>query len=175
MTTDYNSLKVVELKDLLKARGLGVSGTKPELVARLEQNDAEKAEPITTAPVDDSTWVAVESTTTTTAPAKASSETNGEKTAKPDEPSEDDIKEDNQQIDSETQQVIAELEKRIKRAQRFGTSDDETVAQLKRVKRFGITDRRDINKILHGSSAKVSKPSTEDADKLKKRADRFGK
>jgi len=33
---DYSSLKVVELKDLLRARGLPVSGRKADLVARLE-------------------------------------------------------------------------------------------------------------------------------------------
>lgn len=44
--TDYAKLKVAELKELLKARGLHVAGTKPELVARLAQDDAAKTAPV---------------------------------------------------------------------------------------------------------------------------------
>jgi ribosomal protein L22 len=40
----WDSLKVDELKDELEARGLPKSGTKPELVARLEESDAERPE-----------------------------------------------------------------------------------------------------------------------------------
>ncbi|KAK4046024.1 Ubiquitin carboxyl-terminal hydrolase 10, partial [Microbotryomycetes sp. JL201] len=37
--TDYSSLKVVELKELLKERSLAVSGKKDELIKRLQDND----------------------------------------------------------------------------------------------------------------------------------------
>ena len=37
--TDYKKLKVAELKDLLTQRGLGVSGKKDDLIARLEEDD----------------------------------------------------------------------------------------------------------------------------------------
>ena len=40
---DYNSLTKDDLVKLLKERGLEVSGKKDELVARLEENDAEQA------------------------------------------------------------------------------------------------------------------------------------
>ena len=39
---DYNSLTKDDLVKLLKERGLEVSGKKDELVARLEENDAEQ-------------------------------------------------------------------------------------------------------------------------------------
>jgi large subunit ribosomal protein L22 len=41
----WESLKVDELKEVLEARGLRKSGTKAELVARLEESDAEAAAP----------------------------------------------------------------------------------------------------------------------------------
>jgi SAP domain-containing ribonucleoprotein len=41
--TDYNSLKVPELKKILGERSLAVSGNKAELVTRLQENDTEKA------------------------------------------------------------------------------------------------------------------------------------
>ena len=43
---DYSKLKVTELKELLQARSLPVSGKKEELVARLTESDA--AKPIAT-------------------------------------------------------------------------------------------------------------------------------
>ena len=39
---DYGKLKVVDLKEVLKERGLQVSGKKAELIARLEEDDATK-------------------------------------------------------------------------------------------------------------------------------------
>lgn len=39
---DYSSLTVPELGELLKARELTTSGNKPELVARLQEDDASK-------------------------------------------------------------------------------------------------------------------------------------
>ena len=38
-STEYAKLKVAELKELLKERGLAVTGKKAELVARLEEAD----------------------------------------------------------------------------------------------------------------------------------------
>lgn len=39
---DYSKLKVTELKELLQARSLPVSGKKEDLVARLTESDAAK-------------------------------------------------------------------------------------------------------------------------------------
>lgn len=41
--SDYNSMKVPELKKLLQSRSLGVTGNKADLVARLVENDKENA------------------------------------------------------------------------------------------------------------------------------------
>mgnify|MGYP003111116853 CR=1 FL=1 len=43
-TTDYNSMTVPQLRDLLTERGLTVSGVKAELIARLEADDAGPSE-----------------------------------------------------------------------------------------------------------------------------------
>ena len=42
---DYASMKVPELKKLLGERGLVQSGNKADLIARLQENDKETAEP----------------------------------------------------------------------------------------------------------------------------------
>jgi hypothetical protein len=41
--TDYNSLKVPDLKKLLTERALPLSGNKADLIARLQENDSKKA------------------------------------------------------------------------------------------------------------------------------------
>lgn len=40
--SDYNSMKVPELKKLLQTRSLGVTGNKADLVARLVEDDKSK-------------------------------------------------------------------------------------------------------------------------------------
>jgi hypothetical protein len=46
-------MKVQELKELLKAAGKPVSGKKPDLIARLEEEDAKNAEKINPENADD--------------------------------------------------------------------------------------------------------------------------
>lgn len=43
--TDYSSLKVPELKKLLTDRKLPITGNKPDLVARLQEDDSNSAAP----------------------------------------------------------------------------------------------------------------------------------
>lgn len=51
--SDFNDMKVAELKELLKEAGLPVSGNKAELVARLEENESTPVEEVQTEEVDD--------------------------------------------------------------------------------------------------------------------------
>ena len=43
--TEYEALKVAELKEQLRERGLTVSGKKAELIARLQENDEQQVQP----------------------------------------------------------------------------------------------------------------------------------
>ncbi|KAI9855226.1 MAG: hypothetical protein M1824_006227 [Vezdaea acicularis] len=61
---DYSSLKVSELKKILQERSLAVSGNKPDLIARLEENDHASAAAPTQVP--------------STAPAKVPAQTDDE-------------------------------------------------------------------------------------------------
>lgn len=51
---EYSTLKVAELKKLLTERKLSIAGNKPDLIARLEENDQE-----TTKPADSAAGMAV--------------------------------------------------------------------------------------------------------------------
>lgn len=46
---EYSALKVADLKKLLTERKLSTAGNKPDLIARLEENDKEKAQPAASA------------------------------------------------------------------------------------------------------------------------------
>ena len=58
MTTDYSKKKNDELQDLLKARSLPHNGKKAEMIARLQQDDTEKASK--TQPISDKPATAAE-------------------------------------------------------------------------------------------------------------------
>ncbi|KAG5363443.1 hypothetical protein CJU89_2616 [Yarrowia sp. B02] len=145
--SDYASKKVAELKELLSARGLAVSGNKADLVARLEE--ADKA-----APAETSTETTTETASTTETAAPATTESVAEdKPAevieveeKAEEPAETITVEDEVvEISDEdkTKAAIEDLEKQIKRKKRFATGEDADVAelekQLERIKRFGVS------------------------------------
>lgn len=195
--SEYSSRKVAELKDLLKARGLSVTGTKPELIARLEESDKEEGsgQQDEENAGDGEQDVVVEKTTEniadagttnndedeikeTSAPSKAA-DTTATSNDNSGETSKEGEKEDEAQ--HLTNMVIAELEKRLKRSQRFGIADDDTEQRLARIKKLGIEPAQ-AKKILTGTMTKnqsgskyggVSKPSVEEAEKLKKRRERF--
>ncbi|CAG8981916.1 hypothetical protein HYALB_00009172 [Hymenoscyphus albidus] len=67
--TDYNALKVPDLKKILQERGLVVSGNKADLIARLQEHD-KKAASGTAGGEDEIDWDE-DDTKTTTAPAPA--------------------------------------------------------------------------------------------------------
>ncbi|KAA8897391.1 hypothetical protein TRICI_006735 [Trichomonascus ciferrii] len=197
--SEYSGLKVAELKELLKSRGLSTSGTKPELIARLEENDNQqktaanegdhdasaaekKGEPVTESnngAVDQTTekpsTEEVKNADTTTKPAdtKTTEDTTTNADNQPEEKGEEG--------DQWAKLVIAEYERRLKRSKRFGIADEDTEQSLARVKKFGIEPAK-AKKILtatmtqgkkEGRLGGVTKPPVEEAEKLKRRRERF--
>lgn len=164
--TDYTKLKVSELKELLKERDLPLSGTKSELVNRLEADDAAKGEPAGDAVSGDATEPAAEDNSTgdSTVPVEAAGgEQPGEEgpnstadretaqaettqAAEVEEPAEPEEPEMSQ---AEAQQrVIDELEQRLKRHKRFATDPTDTELRLKRIRQFGLADINEAKKLV---------------------------
>eukprot|EP00537_Pseudo-nitzschia_pungens_P005299 CAMPEP_0172377240 /NCGR_PEP_ID=MMETSP1060-20121228/68798_1 /TAXON_ID=37318 /ORGANISM="Pseudo-nitzschia pungens, Strain cf. cingulata" /LENGTH=724 /DNA_ID=CAMNT_0013104917 /DNA_START=465 /DNA_END=2643 /DNA_ORIENTATION=- len=63
---DWSLLRVVDLRDELRSRGLKVSGRKAELVALLEEDDAAAADSASPSTIPSTTTTTISSTTTTT-------------------------------------------------------------------------------------------------------------
>ncbi|KAK6361154.1 hypothetical protein TWF730_004898 [Orbilia blumenaviensis] len=179
--TDYNKLKVADLKELLSQRGLSTAGKKDDLVSRLTTDDATKAsnpsngetssEPVketapSPAPAPSSTETPAETKeakedakaaapepipeSTTTAPVEGEKkkftfkrladefETPAAKATEPAKPEEPKAPEP---VESFSAGLIstdtdAELEKRKKRAARFGVPITESIKLVERAKRF---------------------------------------
>jgi SAP domain-containing ribonucleoprotein len=164
--TDYSKLKVpsllvasnnkvTELKDLLAQRSLPVSGKKEELVARLTEHDADSAPAADLGdlapPEDDYDWdtptekpapsskpAPVTKPPTATKPAPAAKPIAAPEVAKPasvTSPAASTV------TPAEADAALAiELEKRKKRAERFGIPVSETVKAVERSQRFGVTN-----------------------------------
>lgn len=202
--SEYSGLKVAELKELLKSRGLSTSGTKPELIARLEENDsqqntagneggddasaAEKNDAptaVTTTTENNNAGTDNTAENTTTEEPKSTETTANSADTKTTEvtatKSDDQSEEKGEDGDQWAKLVIAEYERRLKRSKRFGIADDETEQSLVRVKKFGIEPAK-AKKILtatmtqgkkEGRLGGVTKPPVEEAEKLKRRRERF--
>ncbi|CAN6674951.1 protein Tho1p [Trichomonascus vanleenenianus] len=182
---EYTSLKVAELKEILKQRGLALSGTKAELVERLKQADAE---------AEKETEAEEQLPEETVQPDTSAVETENQPEEKQQESAEAPVTEqkaepaeDNEEAsgegavtEEEKQRVIDELNKRIARGRRFGDEDSikETEGMLNRVTKFGL-ERSQVNKILQIKSAKVTKQDRphkapiDDEEKLRRRRERF--
>lgn len=145
----YKEYKVSELKELLKKRGLSTSGTKTELIARLENNDvASDGEGIETgpekveSPKNEETENPAENNPAIvpTEPSSKASEAGAEAvsniTQEPEEPVTD---------ESITSKALAELETRISRKKKFNEPTEDLEIQMKRIKRFGAMAVRDAN------------------------------
>lgn len=148
MSTAYAQKKVNELKEILRERELSLGGTKSELIARLEENDAQRAaqEPAKPEPAEEEP-----------APAAAA-----EEPAVPEqvpEPAAEAVPEEapkmtaeeaathtvtSQMTDGELMaQVTKELEQKIQRCIRFGGDPKPFEERLRRIQRFGISAIRD--------------------------------
>jgi len=169
--TDYSKLKVTDLKDLLSARSLPVSGKKEELIARLTESDA--ATPTAddlgdlAPPEEDYDWdtpatktylpgmfdlnarTAETETKPAAAPAAAPSSAPKQSVETPNPtaatttansppapaPTTAPTAADTTDADAA---LAAELEKRKRRAERFGIPLEESAKALERARKFGI-------------------------------------
>jgi SAP domain-containing ribonucleoprotein len=163
---DYSQLKVNELKEILKERGLPLSGTKKEIIARLETDDSSKAETEGDKTVESSNGAAAigNSEKTVDQPNEVTEQESTESTGKA-EACGTDVAEDvaarapnngasEANNEDKTAEVIADLEKKIARAKRFGNEDTESERRLARIKKFGLSS---VPSALT-AAAKVSKP-----------------
>jgi len=168
-------LKVTELKDLLNKVSLPTSGKKDDLIARLVQHYAKSSQP--TASNERPASIAEASIPTTTTSVTAASNppitSQDQQTLKGEEKSD--------QV--EPTSLDDELEKRKKRALKFGTStDSEEIKKLERAKRFGTAVKDTSNTIDKLDKALSSNSQTsqnigsisEDPEKRAQRIDRFG-
>ncbi|AAS51851.1 ADL069Wp [Eremothecium gossypii ATCC 10895] len=130
--TDYASMTVAQLKDVLKERELPTQGLKAALVERLQQADATAAEPTdaTTRPAaEEHTPEAAEPAAT---PAEAEAPVAEQRAAaEPRTLSPEEMK----------QAAVAHLSKKLHRARKFGEDDAAVGAlqkQLARLEKFGL-------------------------------------
>lgn len=132
MAKAYKEYKVSELKELLSKRGLPTSGTKNELIGRLEENDAQKpeeepeAEPVEETPAETEKATENDNSQETTNDDKAD-ETTDKPTTEEAAPEED-----------PKEAALNDLRKRIERAKKFHPEDVAALeTQAKRIERFG--------------------------------------
>jgi len=214
---DYSKLKVAELKEELGKRSLPVSGKKEELVARLLESEG-KSKSTANAdlgdlapPEDDYDWDEPAAKITTKsetkaapAPASAPATSAAKPAAAPKQPleapkpsSETTAKSPPVAAGTEAtdEALAAELEKRKRRAERFGIPLADSVKALERAKRFGTTEttldeskkqargKRFGNQVwtknvpseetkAPGKGKVLDDPA--EAEKARKRAERFG-
>lgn len=150
-TKVYKDYKVSELKELLKQRGLSTSGTKTELISRLEDNDttqddgagSDKPQEEEAQPTAEENSEEAAKEPSGEAPAEPiSAESNREPEATSSEPQEATKPVSEESI---TEKALADLETRISRKKKFNESTEDLEIQLKRIKRFGAMAVRDAN------------------------------
>lgn len=173
--SDYASLTVAQLKELLKAKSLPLDGKKADLIARLTESEAgsneldelddkeEIPETATEKPEETASEPQPETETTETAE-------NGEKTeAEPAEPAKPKPK---QLTPEERKQLAVDLlTKKIKRAEKFGdeASAKEARSNLARVEKFGVDPGTALAKEIGAVSRGInSELSTQKFSRVKK-------
>jgi len=198
--TEINAkkMKVVELREALAERGLDVSGLKAELVERLEAAIAAPApeEEEASAEVEEAvTEAATAENTTEAAPEAAPEATTDaadatEPVEKTEEPAAEPVAEPVAEVATapaavkELDAFEIEIEKRKKRAEKFGVPFEMTAEDKKklRAKRFGVPASSPITSVkkqkVGGGKSNIASKTTKIADeemaKRLKRAKRFG-
>ncbi|WFD18533.1 hypothetical protein MCAP1_000737 [Malassezia caprae] len=201
MEAQLQSLKVPELKELLQAADLPVSGNKADLIKRLLENpkataslesstgDAPAPSEPTPAQSTEKNEATSETVTKESAPEAATqpAEKQGEQPATSSEPT----------MEARTEALLAELEKRKARAVRFGQPYEELEKRITRIRKFGMeaedgedTGRLDSELKKSRPKAAASQPpaktaaptpapsepavDAEELERRKRRAERFG-
>ncbi|AGO11705.1 AaceriADL069Wp [[Ashbya] aceris (nom. inval.)] len=130
--TDYASMTVAQLKDVLKERELPTQGLKAALVERLQQADAATAEAASEAARPDAEEQAPEAAEPTATPEESEPPTAEKRVAaEPRALSAEEMK----------QAAVAHLTKKLHRARKFGEDDAAVGAlqkQLARLEKFGL-------------------------------------
>jgi len=177
---DYSKLKVTELKERLSSRSLPVSGKKEDLIARLVEHD-KSSHDLTDLlpPEEDYDWDTPAKTNS--APQKAISEQPAKTTevklaveksaAGPVVPVES-----GPTTGAPTDDTLAiELEKRKRRAERFGIPLNEKAKALERVKRFGEAGKpaQKTEALVQKATGKRVLDDPVEAEKARKRVERF--
>lgn len=168
MESKLQSLKVAELKQLLTAAGLAVSGNKPDLIQRLLENPqataslgGQEAAPALASTATPATPVPAAATPTPApapAPAPATAPpTSDHDTSSTPAPAADPSEEDRRQA------LIAELEKRKARAAKFGQPLGEAERKLERAIKFGLDPKEEA------AVSKLTKPLSTPADRRKEK------
>ncbi|OII70806.1 uncharacterized protein cubi_00951 [Cryptosporidium ubiquitum] len=165
---NYNTLKIDELKELLKERGLSVTGRKQQLVQALIDYDTQNSQANST----------VATTLTTTSVTTEKEEPEGPTAVLNSEIQIDQVEKNSNITDSLRQTIcindvnqLSEKERIELRRQKFGTCEPSTEAEkrLARSKRFGATSEYDKRKLRQERFGMIS-----EADKIKNRRERFG-
>lgn len=157
----YSQFKVSELKDVLRKRGLPFNGTKSELIARLQEDDADKNDDTVASndtPVDPTEVTESKEETKAEEPAETNTETvepetetvtvtetvetdgdSGDKDVTiSEETVEEKVEEPVLSDEEQLARFIADIETQIARSKRFGGDVSELEARIKRVNKFGI-------------------------------------
>jgi SAP domain-containing ribonucleoprotein len=182
--SDFASMKVADLKNELKTKGLPVTGNKQELVERLQQaesaalldDDLDQDDQISEEAIK-----AAEEELKKQTDLNTSDEPSPAKKPKPSEDKENKIEAiaspvktvDGTETDEKTGTITSpSMEEAIlKRKERFGGFQSEEARKVARAERFGVAAAPDT---AGKKASKIGDAPPVDIDILKKRAERFG-
>lgn len=176
--SDFASMKVADLKNELKAKGLPVTGNKQELVERLQQaesaslldDDLDQDEQISDEAAEEELK---KQTTDGASPTKKlkTSDDKENKIADTVSPAKITVDATDTEEKEDSKNGMSQEEAILKRKERFGGFQSDEAKKTARAQRFGgiVSDTESGKK-----STKIGEAPPVDIDILKKRAERFG-
>jgi len=180
--SDFASMKVADLKNELKAKGLPVTGNKQELVERLQQaesaslldDDLDQDEQISDEAIKAAEEELKKQTTDGASPTKKlkTSDDKENKITTAVSPAKITVDAKDTEEKEDSKNGMSQEEAILKRKERFGGFQSDEAKKMARAQRFGgavVTDTDSGKK-----STKIGEAPPVDIDILKKRAERFG-